>query len=457
MDRSIHDRRLARALYLLVAIAFVTGGSAQISGWDDTMVQLLAVPVLAWALWRLAALPASPLRWLALAGAAMVALVPLLQLLPIPAFLWHMPDARQLLADDLAVFGVVPEFRWSLAPAETERALLFLLPPLAAFAATLAVGPTAHRRLLTLVMALAMGSLFLGFAQLGVPEESVLNPYPEWAALFNGVFANRNHQGISLVLATIIGLAGALAALPHARDGLRQAWTPWVLGFIALFALCAIPLTGSRGAVLIAVFAVAAVPTALGQFNRAHLRGSWGARVGLVTCLALVALGLWATVGWMQVEAVDEVRPALRAATFSLGFAHAPLGTGVGAFVPAFEQGAGDALLLRQYVNHAHNEYLQWWMEGGVLAVLVAAAVAAILAVLAAAALRVRGPDRVPGVVALLCLGALLLHSWVDYPMRTVSLATVAAVLAGILAARAARDEPGMPAIGGEPGDRHNS
>ena len=265
MDRSIHDRRLARALYLLVAIAFVTGGSAQISGWDDTVVQLLAVPVLAWALWRLAALPASPLRWLALAGAAMVALVPLLQLLPIPAFLWHMPDARQLLADDLAVFGVVPEFRWSLAPAETERALLFLLPPLAAFAATLAVGPTAHRRLLTLVVALAMGSLFLGFAQLGVPEESVLNPYPEWAALFNGVFANRNHQGISLVLATIIGLAGALAALPHARDGLRQAWTPWVLGFIALFALCAIPLTGSRGAVLIAVFAVAAGPTALGS------------------------------------------------------------------------------------------------------------------------------------------------------------------------------------------------
>lgn len=35
----------------------------------------------------------------------------------------------------------------------------------------------------------------------------------------------------------------------------------------------------------------------------------------------------------MQVDAVDELRAPRRQATLELGHAHAPLGTGVGAFV----------------------------------------------------------------------------------------------------------------------------
>lgn len=454
MDRPIHatlEPRLLRwALYGLVVLAFATGGSAQISGWDDTVVQLLSLPVLAVALWYLGRQPTPPPLRLALVAAASVALVPLLQLLPLPASLWLLPDAREALARDLAAVGVVPDHRWSLAPAATERAFLFLLPPIAAFLATLSTGFEDHRRLLRLVMLLAIASLLLGFVQLGVPEESLLNPFPRWNGLFNGLFANRNHQGISVVIALVIAEAGALVALGSAREGLRQAWTSWVLGFVALFALCALPLTGSRAAVLIAVFAVATVPMALGLFDATHLRRSWGARVGLVACMALIALGAWATLGWMQVEAVDEVRPLLRSAALTVGHEHAPLGAGVGAFVPAFEQGAGPDLLLRQYINHAHNEYLQWWVEAGWLGIITLLAVLATLGIAGARALQERGPRRVPGLVALMGLGALLLHSWVDYPMRTVSLATVAAVLAGIVVAQAARARPrgGMVPVG---------
>ena len=85
MDRSIHatpgPRLLRWALFGLVVLAFATGGSAQISGWDDTVVQLLSLPVLALALWHLGRQPMPlPMR-LALAAAGMVILVPLLQLL----------------------------------------------------------------------------------------------------------------------------------------------------------------------------------------------------------------------------------------------------------------------------------------------------------------------------------------------------------------------------------------
>ena len=81
---------------------------------------------------------------------------------------------------------------------------------------------------------------------------------------------------------------------------------------------------------------------------------------------------------------------------------------------------------------------------------LVLLAVLATLAAVGMRALRERGAGRVPGLVALMGLGALLLHSWVDYPMRTVSLATVAAVLAGIVVAQAVRARPrgGMVPVG---------
>lgn len=432
-------RFLGYSLQLLLILAFVTGGSSQISGWDDTVVQLLALPLLACALWRLSGLPACTMRNVALGVAALVALVPLLQLLAVSEATWHLPEARQRLAEDLAAVGAIPEFRWSLTPIATEAAFLFLLPPMAAFAATLATGANTHRHLLRTIMLLALVSLLLGFAQLGVPPESLLNPFPRWAAQLNGVFANQNHQGISLVIAIIIALAGMLSSLGRARDGLRQAWTPWLYGFVALFALCALPLTNSRASVLVGVFAAGAVPLALGLFKPAHVRHDWRARVGLACSLGLIALGLWGTVGWMQVDAVDELRATFRATTLATGLAHAPLGSGVGAFVPAFEQAAPPDLLRPYYINHAHNEYVQWWLEAGWIGLVVLTATLVTLTVAAARAMRTRKIERVPGVVALLGLAALLAHSWVDYPMRTVSLATVAAVLAGILVAQAAR------------------
>lgn len=435
-DESYQSRVFGFALLGLVIFAFLTGGSAQISGWDDTVVQLLSLPILGWALWRISQQPASVPRNVALAVACLIPLIPVVQLFPIPEWLWLLPEARQQLAADLASVEAETASRWSLVPAATEQALMFLLPPLAAFAGVLAVNPNRHRRLLTIIMLLAMSSLLLAFLQLGVPAESLLNPFPRWAHQFNGIFANQNHQAISIVVGIVIALTALLASLKHVSENRRQAWTPWVLGFLGLFSLCALPLTASRGAMLIGVFAIGVVPLAMGRFSRRRLRESLPERISLAACIALVLVGAWGTFAWMQVDAVDELRAPLRAATLELGSRHAPLGAGVGAFVPAFEQGAPDALLLQNYVNHAHNDWAQWWMEAGWLGMAVSFLAIAVLAVASFRALRDSGQERMPTVAAMVGVVALLLHSWVDYPLRTVSLATVAAVLAGIVVSR---------------------
>ncbi|UWX04055.1 O-antigen ligase family protein [Pseudoxanthomonas sp. NC8] len=62
-----------------------------------------------------------------------------------------------------------------------------------------------------------------------------------------------------------------------------------------------------------------------------------------------------------------ESRSAVYAATSRMASEAMPTGTGVGSFVRWFEAHAPDSLVRWTYFNHAHNEYLQWWLEGGVL------------------------------------------------------------------------------------------
>src|SRR5699024_8904041 len=101
----------------------------------------------------------------------------------------------------------------------------------------------------------------------------------------------------------------------------------------------------------------------------------------------------FATLRWMQVEAVRELRGPMREATLEVAGAHAPLGSGMGSFVPVFEQATSHQLLMPSYVNHAHNEYAQWLLEAGVLA-LPAFALAALALILAVRVL-VRLPPSV--------------------------------------------------------------
>src|SRR6516162_5703273 len=77
----------------VVVLAMLFGGGGQ--GWPDAVVQLAALPLLAWALFRLA--PSQLDRggqWAIVLLCAILAL-PLLQLIPMPASLWSgLPAAE---------------------------------------------------------------------------------------------------------------------------------------------------------------------------------------------------------------------------------------------------------------------------------------------------------------------------------------------------------------------------
>lgn len=430
------------ALYIFLVYVFVTGGSSQARGWTDAIAQVAALPILAVGAWRLGAMPGSRVRLLGLVALAATALLPWLQLLPLSQGLWNIAQAREALGRDLATAGVQGvATTWSLTPAATLRGALSLLPAVALFVAALGVDTATQRRLLMLCVALPVASLVLGFLQLGAPQDSLLNPYPEWAPAMNGTFANQNHQGTAMLIGLGICLAFAVGAF-GARDELtgkpRNPWPAIIAGGTLLLGL---PLVNSRAAVVIGVLMLVIAPLAMAV---SRLRRSGQGRRGVAALLlaaGLAALGLSAAMGWMKVDEVEEFRWVMRQATAALAITHLPWGSGIGSFVPVFQQAMPDSLLMANYINAAHNDYAQVWLEGGVLGLL------AVVLILAAFAVALRhhwmhqGGDRRLVWCGLLGMFALLAHAATDYALRTPALMAVATLLAAMLLAQGARSK----------------
>lgn len=427
-------------IYAFLILVFVTGGSSQQHGWTDVAAQLFALPVLGIGAWRLAPLPSSRVRTLGIVAMAAVALLPWLQLLPLPQSLWMMSPARQALAQDLALAGVRDAtMTWSLTPAATFRSALSLLPAIAIFVWILGSDVRTQRRLLMVCVALPIASLVLGFLQLGAPQDSLLNPYPQWAPSMAGTFANPNHQGTAMLIGLGVCLAFAVSAFGTTDAETGKPRNPWPAIIAGGTLLLGLPLTNSRAAVVIGVLMLVAAP--LGMAASA-LRRSGRGRVGvlaLVAAAGLAALGLSVAIGWMRVDEIEGLRGSMRHATAALGVQYLPWGSGIGSFVPVFQQALPESLMMRDYINAAHNDYAQVWMEAGLPGLLVAATCLAALGLAVVGYLRGCLGERRLIWAALLGIFALLAHAGADYALRTPALMTVAALLAGILIAQGSR------------------
>lgn len=406
---STYQRLLHPSALLLLATAFVTGGNSIGLDGGDLITQTLALPVLLLALFTL---PNTALPW----------------------------QTRWLLPCLAALGPLTIATQWGLSltstPWATERALYTWLPPVAAFLACVALPVRLQRQGLTLIVTLAIFNLILAMLQLAAPQDSPLNFFPARTAAFNGVFANQNHQATLLCLAAIALLAPSLAR-PSLMDANPQTGETWLAATriaLAFLLLVAIPLTGSRAMALIALIALLILPLVSGWIRRHWQRHRLGPRLLMLAAGGAGFLLLLAsTLGWMRLDRLQERRAALREATVEMAIQAMPGGTGAGSFVPWFQAHQPDTLLQWEYYNHAHNEYVQWWLEGGV-------------AGLGWTALLLLGfcfthprrdkdghrPDPA-WVASWLGLGCVLAHSFVDYPLRTPALATLCAWLAGIV------------------------
>jgi O-antigen ligase len=444
----------ATALTLVLALLF--GGG---QGW--TGERLLALPALAligWVAWlwlqpsRIDGASTPPensrgrLIWLLPMA---LLLLPALQLVPLPYAVWSQLPGRAPIAAALQSAGVPAGWRpWSLAPFETERMLESLLTPCSLFMAALTLDSAQRRHLVQGALLFAALSALLGLWQVVEGPDSPLYVY----AVTNhgetvGLFANRNHLG-SLLVSALPVAAGLLAdQLRHHRLGLRDLRAA-VLGGLLLLLVVTITATRSRAAFLLLMFSVAASAAVLWR-GRRHADGWNGGthwlQVGAVVALVLVVqYTLYALLLRLQSDPLDDLRwsfaaNALQVASFAQG-----TGFGFGSFVPAYALAGEAAASTFFYVNHAHNDFVELWLEGGApAALLMAVALFALGRVL-----RQQWRAQLPGgagpgmqrshhrglaLGAALALALLALHSLLDYPLRTLTLQCWAALLIAVL------------------------
>lgn len=361
---------------------------------------------------------------------AAVLLFPLVQLLPVPPGWWQLLPGRQGVAAALAATGQDGRWQpWSLMPDATLAGALALVPAavLMALAATMSVGDRV--RLIAWLAVLGCAAALLGLVQFMRGPDAVLSLFAEvhrgWGI---GFFANRSAQADLLAIVLVAGLllVGRYRDLiaPSARVGLL------VVGFLISIAGVA---TGSRMGMVAMMVPVVLATVQVGRHRwRLGLAVAGGAALLLVGGTALDRVTARVHDGGARAEIWGDSVYVARSL--------APVGGGVGSFEPLYAAAERLDHVQPSIANRAHNDFLELAIEGGVPALVLLVALLVLIARRVVAGWRDRDPDRrllarFAGLTTLI----LMLHSSVDYPLRTITLLSVAGLaLAGLASSRRA-------------------
>lgn len=328
----------------------------------------------------------------------------------------------------------------SLAPDETWLSALAGFPIVATLAAALAISQSQVLKLILLCAIVGALQGLLGLLQLAFPA---LLFEPAFRVSVLGSFGNKNSLGNYLaMLLPLLWLWAAGLGAGATRHLERFRWQAWGARAGLMLVLASLVASLSRAGlatgVLVLTLAVALLP--FGESN--NMQRGWRV-IWRWWPLALVLLGLslgsWEWLGRFDSDRLasdDAWRGLMREQTWSAALANWPLGSGVGTFgvvFPAYQPPE----LGRNFVNFAHNDYLQLLMECGVLVVPVALALLWLIGrrLVQLTSARWRGPWSHSDALAVACgLGFLAqaLHAWVDYPWRIPATAMLGAFLLGV-------------------------
>lgn len=430
--------------------SIVFGGGTHSGFLGDAVLQLVSLPLLWMTIIKLLECrELTRLRWVLLFVAAVV-LLPLMQLIPLPPSIWTLLPGRGVIEDTYEFLGASqPAFSLTVSPTATWLSMLGLVPTVAIFLGTLTLGHE-ERRLLSLVL-IAMGvvSVFLGLLQLAGGANSVLRFY----AVTNtteavGFFANRNHFAALLYTAMLFAfcwLAEASIAVSQQRRWAAADsrsviyFAGSIVSFIAL--LAGQLMARSRAGLILSVVALlAGFASGMGarQMHINKRRSKFLFSTVAVTVIFFLQFALLRILDRFGPDTVSNARVAIVRNTISAARAYMPFGSGLGTFVPIYQLFEKPADISVTYVNHAHNDFLELWLEAGIPGLLL---LMVFIGWLGRQTMVVWRKGEANGEridcnlmkFAAVVLVLLLLHSLVDYPLRTAAMMAVVAFASGLL------------------------
>jgi O-antigen ligase len=393
--------------------------------------------------WRL------PIPATAAWGIGLLLVVPLLQLVPLPASWWaampgHAPYSQALgFADDAGALRAA-----SMHPRATQYSWLAMWPCLAVFVLTLAQSRSRIRRLAVIFVAIAVIQAILGILQLGADARSPLNFGNPWAGgTASGTYVNKNHFAALMAMALPVALAfWAMETLPpvdqhgerlreHPRHADAKLARRILWSLLIVMMLAALLFTRSRAGIGCGLAALGAASLGL-VWHAATLR----LRAVLLS-MAAAALLLAAYVGLTPIlerfapedlALSYEGRLRIAAAAMRGGLDFLPFGSGLGTFADVFRRYQAEGLT--GFIDHAHNDYAEAFLELGVIGVAVVVLFAAAYA-MRWSALAARRLSRTLGylqVSAGLGVLAMAAHGFFDFNFHIPANAIFFAFLASV-------------------------
>lgn len=373
-----------------------------------------------------------------------IALIVLGQLLPLPTDFWATLPGREAGGNFLASAGRHSNWQsLSLDPYRSFETSLELLPGLALFLVGIKASPKLLRGLLLTTLAVGLASATIGALQLAGGPNSPVHFYEiARGQIAPGLFVNRNHQAaLLLITIPIAALTPLLINWPHQtrRHARLIAWS-----LILVLAAGVIATTSRAGFGLLPIALVAAA--LINRDKAPGLKAALGV-LGPLT-IVIVALSQSATLQRLldRFSAASDGRTTFWENTLTAAQQYWPIGSGVGTFEITYPSVEPLAQVTDSYVNNAHNEYVELWLELGIFAPIVGLIVLGLLAI--AAYKCFHSPNVQQRSFALAAIAGwiiLLLHSQVDYPLRMMSIMAIAGLLTAMLLCKFEPAKPGPP------------
>lgn len=424
-------RHTIAPFFLLTCL--LLGGSSAAGLTSNLLLQLVAIPLIGWALWRLVQDGVAPQIRVPFALLVIFLLVALLQLVPMPPAIWTVLPGRGSIAEGYRLLGLpLPWLPLTLAPAATVAAILWLLPAFAAFLLVVVLGAFRGRWISSTIIAVTLVSIALGAMQVLSGPSAYLYEKTNYG-VGTGFFSNPNH--LATLILTCIPFLGALYVTL-----LRRASTRSVSAIRLLVAagygviLVGILINGSLAGIGLAVPATLATVLVFGR-QRPALRRAMiaGTAVASIAALLIIVIGPFGNnlIGEQKAN-VEGSRQVVFAKSFRAAGTYFPVGSGTATFQPIYRTMEPLSVINTTYRNHVHNDWLELLLETGFAGILIAALFLVWWASRIRAIWRAEEPDRFAQ-AAVIATAMMMLHSLVDYPLRTAAMSSVFAICLGLM------------------------
>ena len=429
-------KKAVAPLYLFACL--ILGGSAQ-GVWRNMVLQLVGIVIIAWAVAARTegsmSRPVKQLLLIVMLGIAIVAL----QLVPLPPAIWaHGSRAR--IAEGYQLLGAPrPPLPLSLTPYGSLNSLLGIIPPIAIFTAIVRVNASRPIFLAGALLAAAGTVVVLGALQVvSAYPNSHWYPYRETnLGLGVGFFANANHMADLLVIC--LPFVAAIAAAAKGGNVQRYSALLSIFAGVTAVLVVGIALNGSLAGYVLAV------PVLCGSALIMLPPGSrWrGLAVGIaaLSVIASVAALANSSIGGTKIgkEASGAVqsREQILQTTEKALADYLPLGSGLGSFVKVYRLYESPDTVTNEYVIHAHNDYAEVALELGVPGIILLV-VFLVWWIVQCQAIWRKGEGGPWARAASIASATILVHSLVDFPLRTAAISACFAMCLALLANRRA-------------------